>query len=255
VSSDADTCTLVNICAYFFTVERSVINTSTCIINNMTQRVSADAKGDIPSPYRARRRDLTTLVSVVVVGLLAFTVVNLALASVSSGSTSKRSQTASVVALDIIPDWAGTGYDAFVLTSSINNTTPTPGNDTVPPGPANANFTVQHGVPVTFIINNLDTAQNENFTGTADHSFTYFEDTDSGVIAVNVSAGQVITDLPVGHSFTSPSMGINIPIPADTVVTFTYTFSKAGVYQFFCVVPCGPGMGVNGYMQGFIIVE
>ena len=40
----------------------------------------------------------------------------------------------------------------------------------------------------------------------------------------------------------------------DTVVTFTYTFNSPGVYEYVCLAPCGPGMGLVGYMDGYVIV-
>ena len=67
--------------------------------------------------------------------------------------------------------------------------------------------------------------------------------------------GQFVTNLPVGHTFTINSLGLNIPIPSDTIVTFSYTFSTPGVYVYECETPCGPGMGLAGYMNGFVIVK
>jgi len=49
-------------------------------------------------------------------------------------------------------------------------------------------------------------------------------------------------------------MGVNIPIPPTTVVTFSLTFTKPGLYLYVCDAPCGPGMGLLGYMEGYIIV-
>jgi plastocyanin len=95
---------------------------------------------------------------------------------------------------------------------------------------------------------------NENFTGVASMNFTIYNDTTSGQVALHYSKGQSVSKLPVGHTFTIPSLNINIPIPPDTIVTFTYTFSKSGVFGYLCETPCGPGMGLTGYMNGYIIV-
>jgi len=162
--------------------------------------------------------------------------------------------TAEVVNLDVIPDWGGAGYDAFVIPSYVNSTTPTAATNTTKPGLNDNNITVPAGVSVTFVITSIDTGVNQNFTGTASTDFTIFNDSASGYIALHYSKGQSVSKLPVGHTFTIPSLNINIPIPADTLVTFTYTFSNPGVYQYLCETPCGPGMGLNGYMNGYVIV-
>lgn len=162
--------------------------------------------------------------------------------------------TTEVVRLDVIPDWGGAGYDAFVIPSYANGTTPRPATNTTGPGPNDNNITVPAGVAVTFVITSIDTGVNENFTGTASTDFTIYNDTASGYVALHYSKGQPVSKLPIGHTFTIPTLNINIPIPADTLVTFTYTFSNPGVYQYLCETPCGPGMGLTGYMNGFVIV-
>jgi heme/copper-type cytochrome/quinol oxidase subunit 2 len=162
--------------------------------------------------------------------------------------------TSEVVRLDVIPDWGGASYDAFVIPSYANGTTPTPATSTTRPGPNDNNITVSANVPVTFVITSIDTAVNQNFTGTASTDFTIYNDTASGYVALHYSKGQSLPKLPVGHDFAIPTLNIDIPIPPDTLVTFTYTFSTPGVYVYLCTVPCGPGMGLVGYMNGYVIV-
>jgi len=162
--------------------------------------------------------------------------------------------TAEVVRLDVIPDWGGAGYDAFVIPSYANGTTPTAATNTTRPGPNNNNITVHAGVPITFVITNIDTAVNQNFTGTASTDFTIYNDTATGYVALHYSKGESVPRLPVAHNFAIPTLNLNIPIPPDTLVTFTYTFSNPGVYLYMCTVPCGPGMGLAGYMNGYVIV-
>lgn len=85
----------------------------------------------------------------------------------------------------------------------------------------------------------------------------------------------------VGHTFSVPSLGINVPLegidpnatntcgqaPCDTkfahnVVTFSFTTPGAGEYPWQCFVPCGLGflfgnggpMQAVGYMDGFLQV-
>jgi uncharacterized cupredoxin-like copper-binding protein len=161
---------------------------------------------------------------------------------------------ATVVNLDVIPDWGGATYDAFVIPASANGTLPKPGTKSTLPGPNDNNVTVPAGVPVRFVITNLDTAVNMNFTGIASTDFTVYNDTASGYVALHYSKGQTLPKLPVGHTFTIPSLNVSIPLPPDTVVTFTYTFTTPGVYEYMCEAPCGLGMGVTGYMDGYVIV-
>jgi plastocyanin len=159
-----------------------------------------------------------------------------------------------VVNLDVIPDWGGSTYDAFVISSYANGTVPEPATNATGPGPNDNNITVPAGVSVTFVITNIDTAVLLNFTGPVSTDFTVYNDTPSGQAASHYSAGQSISSLPISHTFTIQSLNVNIPIPPDTVVTFTYTFATPGVYKYFCETPCGPGMNLAGYMNGYLIV-
>ncbi len=161
---------------------------------------------------------------------------------------------AKVVNLDVIPDWGGAGYDAFVIPSYANGTAPPRGTNASGPGPSNNNVTIPLGVPVTFVITNLDTAVLENYTGNASVEFTIYENTDSGQVVSHYSQGQAISPLQISHTFSVPRLNLNIPIPPDTIVTFTYTFTSPGVYEYMCYTPCGPGMGLVGYMNGYVIV-
>ena len=180
------------------------------------------------------------------------------------GQTSVASQTMNItlptessssktVNLDIIPDWGGNTYDAFVIPSSANGTAPPSGSDGKSHAPNN-NVTVPFGVPVTFVISNLDTAILENYTGHASVDFTVYNDTTNGQIASHYSKDIVISTLPIGHTFSVPTLNIDVPIPPDTIVTFTYTFTSPGSYEYMCDTPCGSGMGVVGYMNGYVIV-
>lgn len=162
--------------------------------------------------------------------------------------------TAKVVNLDVIPDWGGATYDAFVISSYANGTVPKPATNATSPGPNDNNITVQAGDSVTFVITNIDTAVLMNFTGPVSTDFTVYNDTANGQVATHYSAGQSVSSLPISHTFTIQSLNINIPIPPDTIITFTYTFVSPGVYKYFCETPCGPGMDLAGYMSGYLIV-
>jgi plastocyanin len=45
---------------------------------------------------------------------------------------------------------------------------------------------------------------------------------------------QSVSKLSAGLTFTNPSLNIIVPIPPDTIVTLTYTFSNPGVYDYVC---------------------
>jgi len=164
-------------------------------------------------------------------------------------------KTSEFVYLDVIPDWGGATYDAFVNPSRANGTVPKPATNSTGPGPMDNNITVSAGVSITFVITNIDTAVLMNFTGPVSTDFTVYNDTATGQVASHYNRGQVISNLPISHTFTITALSLNIPIPPDTVITFTYTFSAPGVYQYMCETPCGPGMTLAGYMIGYLIVS
>ena len=177
-----------------------------------------------------------------------------AVSQTTSVSLPVESASSEVVNLEIIPDWGGGGYDAFIPASYANGTAPPRDTNVTGRGPNN-NVTVPMGVSVTFVITNLDTAVLLNYTGHASVEFTIYNNTDSGQVASHYSQGQEISTLQIGHTFSVPSLNIDIPIPPDTIVTFTYTFTAPGVYEYMCDTPCGPGMGLAGYMNGYLIVS
>ena len=191
----------------------------------------------------------TIVAAVVLSGLLGFYVSNM---STGGAPTTKVN---SPVALVIIPDYGAAGYDAFVLAGNINTTAPTPATNTTAPGSNNNNITVSANIPVKFTITSIDDAILENFSGLATNAFAIYNNTDSGQTTVQYSKGESVVSLPIGHTFTISNLGVNIPIPPSTIVTFSLTFTTPGVYEYMCDTPCGPGMGLAGYMVGFVIVK
>jgi hypothetical protein len=159
-----------------------------------------------------------------------------------------------VVNLVVVPDFGGATYDAFVKASNLNATTPTFATNATAPGPDNNNVTVAAGIPVKFVITNLDTAILLNFTDTVTNPFSIYNFTDAGAVGQQFQRGQGVSNLPISHTFTITDLGINIPIPPGTIVTFNYTFTNPGVYVYFCQTPCGPGMTAAGYMIGYVTV-
>jgi len=192
------------------------------------------------------------IVAIVVSGLLGFYVSTLAKPATAVSTQSL----ATVVNIDIVPDYGGATYDAFVLPSNIQNAVvPTPATNTTGPGPNDNNITVTAGTTIKFIVTSWDNALNQNYSATVSTPFTAYNDTASGQVASSYSAGQSISVMPIGHTFSIPQLNVNIPIPPTTAVIFSLTFSKPGIYQYTCDSPCGPGMGLMGYMEGYIIVN
>jgi len=172
-------------------------------------------------------------------------------------STLKQTQASknTTVNLDIIADWGGAGYDAFVPAANIGSSPPTPATNTSAPGPSDNNVSVAANTTVKFIITTTDTAVLENYTAQVTTPFTVFNDTDSGQVSLQYQAGQNVSNLPIGHTFTISQLGLNIPIPPTTVVEFSLNFAHAGSYLYFCETPCGPGMNYTGYMMGYVNVK
>jgi len=192
--------------------------------------------------------------AIVVSGLLGFYVESLTITPGSTTTVTSSTQS-NVVNLDVVPDYGGSGYDAFVLAANLNGAVPTPGSNTTAPGTNDNNITVSSGTLVTFVLTSIDTAVLQNFSGLVATPFTVYNDTASGVISSQYKVGQSVTTMQMGHTFTISKLGVNVPIPPDTIVSFGLTFSTPGVYMYNCLTPCGPGMGIAGYMNGYIIVK
>ena len=66
----------------------------------------------------------------------------------------------------------------------------------------------------------------------------------------------------VSHTFTIPALGINVPIAAQSRVTFTIHTGAPGTYAWRCMDPCGVGSAgwgtamaaQAGYMEGSLTV-
>ena len=191
------------------------------------------------------------IAAVVVSGLLGY---YFASSTITPNSPVSSNQ-GNVVNLEIVPDYGGPTYDAYVLSSNLENgNVPAPATNTTAPGINNNNITVSAGTTLTFVLTTIDTAVNQNFSGALPTPFTVYNDTANGVISSQYNAGQTVT-MAMGHTFTISQLGVNIPIPPDTIMSFNLTFSKPGVYLYDCTTPCGSGMGLTGYMNGYIIVK
>jgi hypothetical protein len=172
--------------------------------------------------------------------VLSCVLLGLTLGMIASGATVNLSwnqpKPIRSVALTVIPDFSGNMHDAFVFSDSLH--------------PARQ-VHVTTG-EVNFTLSNLDTALNLNYTKQATIGFTFMNDTSKGMVPIHYNSGEAVS-LVIGHTFTIQGIG-EVPIVPGTTTSFTVTM-KPGTYEFYCIIPCGPGMNVPGEMRGEIVVS
>ena len=96
-----------------------------------------------------------------------------------------------------------------------------------------------------------------NVQGTVNGTITYVSDTNTnssqGQEGISVKGGETVSSVPasdVAHTFTIPSLGINIPVPVSSTVTAFIKIDKAGTNSWFCETACGSGdTGLEGAMS------
>lgn len=245
VNTVTSTTTATEIIPTTTTVERSVTTTSVATTSVTSTSTTTEISTSTATQTQVSTSSITTTVTQPGAPGAVTTVT----------TTTTVQPESNVVNLAIVADLGGAGYDAFVKDGDLNATVPNHATNVTSPGPVDNNVTVSAGVPIKFVILNTDTALLENFSGQVTTPFAIYNDTDDGQVSLQYNTGSSITQLAISHTFTIAELGLNIPIPPDTVATFTYTFTKPGVYRYFCATPCGDGMGAGGYMYGYIIVQ
>jgi len=77
-----------------------------------------------------------------------------------------------------------------------------------------------------------------------------------GAAGIVLHGGQTMSSVPaaeVAHTFSVPSLNLNIPVPLSSTVVAYFTVSKAGTYAWFCETACGlPPMSTAGWMRGSV---
>jgi hypothetical protein len=129
------------------------------------------------------------------------------------------------------------------------------------PAMAPSDITFGHGDTVVLTIKEYDDAP------TALPAGSPYGTVAGGTMTVNGVAGTSVTNANIAHTFSIPSLGINVPLtkaPTGGVSTtvFTFTVDKAGSYTWRCFTPCGGGangmtdaMVTKGWMQGNVVVS
>lgn len=108
-----------------------------------------------------------------------------------------------------------------------------------------------------------------NVQGTVNGTITYVNNgnvnSSQTPTGISVAGGQTVTSVPIAdiaHTFTIPSLGINIPIPESSIVTAYIKIRTAGTYTWYCETACGSGasglagaMDTPGWMTGDVVAS
>lgn len=115
----------------------------------------------------------------------------------------------------------------------------------------------------------LTSPQYANVQGTVNGTITYANNdnvnsSQDAKMGLMVAGGSTVSRVPladIAHTFTIPTLGINIPIPVSSTVTAFIKIDKAGTYTWFCETTCGSGttglegaMSTPGWMTGSVVV-
>lgn len=75
-----------------------------------------------------------------------------------------------------------------------------------------------------------------------------------GASGIVIRGGETTSNVPadsVAHTFSVPSLGLNIPIPLSSTVVATFKVSHAGTFTWYCLTACGDAaMATTGWMTG-----
>lgn len=84
----------------------------------------------------------------------------------------------------------------------------------------------------------------------------------SGISIIGVQTVSSVPASQISHTFTIPSLGINVPVPVSSTVVATFTLNQTGTFLWFCETECGSGpdglagaMATPGWMSGAVIVS
>lgn len=128
---------------------------------------------------------------------------------------------------------------------------------------SSANISLPVDRPIRLIIFNYDdgnaTLASPSYAevnGTAGGTITYASDDlmNSTELAtgIQIRGAQTVSSVSadqVAHTFTIPSLGLNVPIPVSATVVATFTIDHSGTFEWFCMTACGSGdNGLGGAM-------
>lgn len=108
-----------------------------------------------------------------------------------------------------------------------------------------------------------------NVTGTEQGSELVYNNTainsTEGPSGIVLRGSQTVSSLPlteISHTFTVPSLGLNLPMASESTIVAYFTTGAAGTYVWLCETACGAGtngfagaMSTPGWMNGSIVVS
>jgi hypothetical protein len=142
---------------------------------------------------------------------------------------------------------------------------------------SSANITLPAHRLIEVIIMNFDSGnatfvgpQYENVTGTVNGTMTFYNNdamnATQGPSGIVLQGAQTVSSLSpqlelLSHTFTVPSLGLNIPIAAESTEVAYFTTGGPGSYTWLCESLCGSGanglegaMSTAGWMNGVLTV-
>jgi heme/copper-type cytochrome/quinol oxidase subunit 2 len=224
------------------------------------------------------------LVGLVVALLVVTLAVGYGGAMVVGGANTTVTTTKATTATTTVTSAATSAPQTLVLTLVI--TTANTFNSTVGDQPAfyllgpkglesTAHLTIPVNTLIKLVIVNYDGGNGSlvsptysAVTGTVNSTVTVVSEDDvnssavSNGISVN-SPAPISTMSPsiLSHTFTIPSLGVNVPVALTATTTTYLKFDKTGTYLWFCMTACGSGadglsgaMKTAGWMTGLITV-
>ena len=115
----------------------------------------------------------------------------------------------------------------------------------------------------------LTSNQYSNVQGTVNGTITYANNDDvnssQGPNGIVLNGGETVTTVSpavIAHTFTIPSLNVNIPVPLSSTVVAYFKTGAAGSYAWYCETACGAGatgilgaMDTPGWMTGEVQVS
>jgi heme/copper-type cytochrome/quinol oxidase subunit 2 len=115
----------------------------------------------------------------------------------------------------------------------------------------------------------LITNQYANVQGTVNGTVTYTNNDDvnssEGPNGMVLKGGETVTKVSpdlIAHTFTIPTLKVNIPVPANSTVVAYFKTGAAGTYAWYCETACGAGssgilgaMDTPGWMTGKVTIS
>lgn len=115
----------------------------------------------------------------------------------------------------------------------------------------------------------LSSPQYANVTGTLNNQMTLVNNTKVNSTmtssGIQVKGAATVGSLPVdevAHTFTIPSLGINVPVGTSSTEVVYFTIDTPGTYTWFCMTACGSGndglggaMVTPGWMTGSVVAK